>query len=90
MEVVANTMTVIILQYTNVSNQHSVHLKLEQRYMYIISQLGGREGGKGRKRKQAEASGEKADGATNQDVGHRKYCRGLSKKSCVLRKDTFW
>ena len=38
MEVLPNTMLVIILQYMSVSNQHTVHLKLTQCYMSIISQ----------------------------------------------------
>ena len=33
----ANPMVVITLQYTSVSNQHFVHLKLAQRYMSITS-----------------------------------------------------
>ena len=37
MEVLANAMVAIILQYISVSNQHTVHLKLMQ--YYIIWQL---------------------------------------------------
>ena len=37
-EVLANTMLVIILQYLNISNQQIVHLTLTQCYMSIISQ----------------------------------------------------
>ena len=39
MEVLANTMVVIILQYVNVSNQHIVQLKHAQCYMPIIFQF---------------------------------------------------
>ena len=39
MEILANTMGIIILQYTNVSNQHVVHLEIKHNYMPIIAQL---------------------------------------------------
>ena len=38
MEVVANTMVVITLQFINGSNHHVVHLKLTQCYVSIICQ----------------------------------------------------
>ena len=38
MEVEANTMVVIILEFKNATNQHIVYLKLMQSYKSIISQ----------------------------------------------------
>lgn len=38
-EVLASVTVVIILQYVIASNQHTVHLKFTQCYMYIISQF---------------------------------------------------
>lgn len=38
MEVLVNTMVVIILQYLNVSNQHGISLKCIQCYMSIMYQ----------------------------------------------------
>lgn len=35
----ANAAVVIVLQYTNISNQHVVRLKLTQCYMPIVSKL---------------------------------------------------
>lgn len=60
MVVLANTTVVIIVQYTNVSNQQSVHLKLTQCYKSIISQKGrkkGREGGRDGGRKGGKKGG---------------------------------
>lgn len=37
MEVLANAMVVIIMQYISVSNELIVHLKLEQGYVSIMS-----------------------------------------------------
>lgn len=45
MEVVANTTVVIILQFTNVPNQPTVHLKLMQLCVNYISIKLGREKG---------------------------------------------
>ena len=39
MEVLANAMVKIILQFINVSNQYIVHLKLTQCYVSIIIKL---------------------------------------------------
>ena len=43
MEVLSNTMVVIILQYISVSNQHIVHIKLTQCYMSIILNKAGKQ-----------------------------------------------
>lgn len=39
MEVLANSTVIMVLQYINVSNQHTVHVQLMQCYISIISQL---------------------------------------------------
>ena len=42
MEVLANTLVVIILRYISVSNQQVVHRKHIQRYMSDLSKAGGK------------------------------------------------